>query len=137
MAWESSEWEGLLDFDLVAHRTPTKASEQSIQRSLTASPPHLPVKPTFRAQSDPGSEHVNSNPKRPTMTSNSRDVFSAQPPSMNAGRLADLAWKTILNRVVDVEGVGEVGVCRVLQEVWKRGGGEAVSERAVDRSGAD
>lgn len=40
---------------------------------------------------------------------------------------SDLAWKTILNSVVEVEGVGEVTVVRVLQEIWRRGGGDTVS----------
>ncbi|RSH94140.1 hypothetical protein EHS25_003943 [Saitozyma podzolica] len=38
---------------------------------------------------------------------------------------SDLAWRTILSSVVEVDGVGELGVARVLQEVWKRGGGDA------------
>lgn len=55
----------------------------------------------------------------------------AGPASLEPARMAhggsDLAWKTILASQVDVEGVGQVGVARVLQEVWKRGGGEQVS----------
>jgi hypothetical protein len=53
------------------------------------------------------------------------------PSTIHPGRIAhfglDLAWKTILGSVVDVEGVGQVGAVRVLQEIWKRGGGDAVS----------
>ena len=40
---------------------------------------------------------------------------------------SDLAWKTILGSVVEVEGVGEVDVTKVLIEVWRRGGGDVVS----------
>lgn len=39
----------------------------------------------------------------------------------------EIAWKTILGSVVEVEAVGGVTVARLLQEVWKRGGGDAVS----------
>jgi len=48
-------------------------------------------------------------------------------PSRIAQAATDLACKTILGSVIEIESVGEVGVCRVLQEVWKRGGGEIVS----------
>lgn len=37
------------------------------------------------------------------------------------------AWRLALNRTVDVEGAGRVGVARILSEVWKRGGPVAVS----------
>jgi hypothetical protein len=37
------------------------------------------------------------------------------------------AWRLALNRTVDVEGIGQVGVARILSEVWKRGGPLAVS----------
>ncbi|RSH83645.1 hypothetical protein EHS25_005549 [Saitozyma podzolica] len=40
---------------------------------------------------------------------------------------SDLAWRTILSSVVEVDGVGELGVARVLQEVWKRGGDGSVA----------
>lgn len=46
---------------------------------------------------------------------------------------SDLAWKTILGSVVDVEGVGEVDVTKVLIEVWRRGGGEIVSTHITYR----
>ena len=40
---------------------------------------------------------------------------------------SDLVWKTMLGSVVDVEGMGEVQAAKLLLEVWKRGGSEAVS----------
>ena len=42
---------------------------------------------------------------------------------------SDLAWKTILGSVVDVDGVGEIDVTKVMLEVWRRGGGDIVSAR--------
>lgn len=39
----------------------------------------------------------------------------------------EMAWKTILGTVVEVEAVGGVPVAKLLQEIWKRGGGDAVS----------
>jgi hypothetical protein len=39
----------------------------------------------------------------------------------------EMAWKTILGTVVDVEAVGGVPVAKLLQEIWKRGGGDTVS----------
>jgi hypothetical protein len=74
-----------------------------------------------------GSAHTHS-PK--TTTARAKAEVKADALPMSPGRIAqfgsDLAWKTILGSVVEVEGVGEVGVCRVLLEVWKRGGGETV-----------
>ena len=61
----------------------------------------------------------------------SRPMFEGPTPSMSPSRIAqigqDLAWKTILNSMVDVESVGEVSVAKLLHEVWKRGGGDLVS----------
>ncbi|ORX35785.1 hypothetical protein BD324DRAFT_657237 [Kockovaella imperatae] len=42
---------------------------------------------------------------------------------------ADLAWKTILGSVVEVEGVGEIEVTKVMLEVWRRGGGDVVTSQ--------
>ena len=67
-----------------------------------------------RARSEPGEQK---NGGRPTVVTS---------PGRLAQSATDIAWKTILSSVVDVEGVGEVGVCRVLQEIWKRGGGDMV-----------
>ena len=49
----------------------------------------------------------------------------------------EMAWKTILGTVVDVEAVGGVPVAKLLQEIWKRGGGDAVSLPARSRHHAD
>lgn len=37
-------------------------------------------------------------------------------------------WRVLLNRSLDVDGLGSLGVARVMSEVWKRGGPEAVSQ---------
>jgi len=54
---------------------------------------------------------------------------------MSANKIAqmgeEIAWKTILGSVVEVEAVGGVTVARLLQEVWKRGGGDTVSPSFV------
>lgn len=61
----------------------------------------------------------------------SRPFLGNLPPSLSPSRIAqigqDIAWKTILASMVEVEGVGEVGVAKLLHEVWKRGGGDLVS----------
>jgi len=55
--------------------------------------------------------------------------------AMSANKIAqmgeEIAWKTILGSVVEVEAVGGVTVARLLQEVWKRGGGDTVSPSFV------
>lgn len=37
-------------------------------------------------------------------------------------------WRVLLNRNLEVEGMGSIGVARVMSEVWKRGGPEAVRD---------
>ena len=106
-------WEGLLDFGNMSERTPQRLEAQILGRD--GSPKQTIAQIMARAKSEPGDAKVA--PKAVM--------------HMNAGRIAqvatDLAWKTILGSVIEIESVGEVGVCRVLQEVWKRGGGETVS----------
>jgi hypothetical protein len=111
----SSEWEGLLDFaNLTPQSTPLVANAQ------------IPSK-----KQDPSSETGTQQPS----ADNSKPVMAFSAPTMSPRRLSqftsDLAWKTILSSIVEVEGVGPVGVSRVLQEVWKRGGGDVVSYRLI------
>jgi hypothetical protein len=98
-------WEGLLDFGT----TPEPQKDEKI-----LDPKATIAQVMARAKSEPGEAKM-----------------SKIHMHMNPGRIAqvatDLAWKTILGSVIEIESVGEVGVCRVLQEVWKRGGGETVS----------
>lgn len=72
-----------------------------------------PDKNVGRAKSEPGADATSN---MPVLT-----------PGKIASLGSDLAWRTILGSVVEVEGVGPVGVANVLQEIWKRGGGDAVS----------
>jgi hypothetical protein len=103
-AW-TTPWEGLLDFDLPKGDLGAKRAKLNTQH---APAPHAPA--------------------------SKLTLGVIPPPHVTPGSVAtfghDLAWKTILGSMVDVEGVGEVGVVRVLQEVWKRGGGDAVSGRS-------
>lgn len=102
VAHDTVDWTGLLEFDHTPNKLPHNPATSRIE------PPVLRAKSEPREKNDSG---------------------------MNPSRIAqfgsDLAWKTILASVVEVEGVGEVGVCRVLQEVWKRGGGETVRHSDV------
>lgn len=83
--------------------------------SLSSSPSHALL-----------NSHTNSAASSSKHTLN--DLSNTLSPSRIAQNATDLAWKTILASVVDVEGVGEVGVARVLHEIWKRGGGDVVSD---------
>jgi hypothetical protein len=62
------------------------------------------------------------------------DASFALSPSRIAQSAMDLAWRTILASVVNVEGVGDVGVATVLHEIWKRGGGDTVSRTIAKTS---
>lgn len=105
-----TDWSGLLEFD----NTPSGHPPKLIPSSKQASSPVA-----ARAKSEPREQK--------------EDDLLGMNPSRIAQFGSDLAWKTILASVVDVDGVGEIGVCKVLQEVWKRGGGEIVSIRAFFR----
>ncbi|EIW70424.1 hypothetical protein TREMEDRAFT_73458, partial [Tremella mesenterica DSM 1558] len=65
-------------------------------------------------------------------------IFSSSPDPqlpLTPGRIAqfgsDLVWKTILSSVVEVQDIGPVAVSRLLHEVWKRGGGDAVTQLSL------
>lgn len=84
-----------------------------------------------RVSSDPGRNRRSvSGPVREG-TGSRAEMAAAGPASLERGRAApmgsDLAWRTILASQVDVDGVGHIGVARVLQEVWRKGGGDSVS----------
>jgi len=109
-------WEGLLDFDPTPERSPVKLDASVLGRDQDQSPKPSTAQSMARAKSEPG--EAKAGPSKAAL-------------HMTPGRIAqaatDLAWKTILGSVIEIESVGEVGVCRVLQEVWKRGGGDTVS----------
>jgi len=122
-------WEGLLDLDQhPKSATPGKIPPTSEDPDLVD--PHQSHPPT-RTRSAPlvdtrsKAEHTSS-----------RHLLQDMLPTDIAQFGSDLAWKTIMGSVVDVAGVGEVGVARVLQEVWKRGGGDAVCLKSLP-SGID
>ncbi|WVO16143.1 hypothetical protein L204_103813 [Cryptococcus depauperatus] len=55
-----------------------------------------------------------------------------RPPPFTSGKrniqqTLDQEWKTALTSLVDVDGVGQIPVIKILQEVWKRGGGDSVT----------
>ena len=110
-------WDGLINFDsMTPQATPNKVNAV-VDTANGSSKPSSGGQTMSRARSEPG-EHKDAGAvlKPGVLTTSGRFVQSA----------ADMAWKTILGSVVEVEGVGEIGVCRVLQEIWKRGGGDMV-----------
>lgn len=125
MPWTPG-WEGLLNFDFnpapqhqqlsqqqqyQPHHQPTQSHQQSQQKLIDKAE----AQSMSRGRSESGKVE---------------DLSGILSPGRIAQAGSDLAWRTILGSVVDVEGVGEVGVARVLQEVWRRGGGDAVSVQA-------
>lgn len=113
--WTPVGWDTLLNFD-----GPSVVKDEEDPFSIF-DPTPIAGPSMSRVQSDPGSGNA---------SSNSRGMSGAGPVSLEAGKLAqygDLAWKTILASQVEVESVGQVGVAKVLQEVWRRGGGDQVS----------
>ncbi|WVF71262.1 hypothetical protein IAT40_006065 [Kwoniella sp. CBS 6097] len=147
------EWDTLLNFEIEAkHTSPQKmiSSNLATARPIVTSPEtssneHLP--PVSRAKSDPISDHhIFSNPidsgaqvsveaTTPTGSSSTSSATNLQPPQQGPARViqfgADLAWRTALASVVEVDGVGQVTVASVLQEVWRRGGGELVTSQCL------
>ena len=117
----------LLTFDETPRATPCKLESlhtPALDRSLTGSPrkSHC-AQHMYRIKSAPDMQT--------TTTPRQAPPKLLQKSAQKATRLAqlgsDVPWKTILSSVVEVENVGEISVARVLQEVWKRGGGEVVS----------
>lgn len=111
-------WDGLINFDSVTpQRTPSKLAGAGFHAATAGSPKPNLGQAMSRALSEPGEQKDAAATLRPgILHGTARFAQSA----------TDMAWKTILGSVVDVEGVGEVGVSRVLQEIWKRGGGDMV-----------
>jgi hypothetical protein len=119
MAWTpGAEWEGLLNFDL--EKTGISTPDKILPGVEGQDPPAM-----ASVKSDPCSESGNV----------SANKVGFLPPLASPSKIAqfgsDLAWRTILSSIVEVDGVGEIGVARVLQEVWKRGGGEVVSRTTL------
>ena len=116
-------WEGLLNFGSTPEPTASRTDNSVFGQDHGSHSPKSSGQPLARAKSEPKEAQAGS----------SRAIMH-----VNTGRLAqaatDLAWKTILGSVIEIESVGEVGVSRVLQEVWKRGGGETVSKATRPRS---
>lgn len=119
MSWiPGTGWETLLKFDF------GKASGAASTPNKRKSPAAVGV-PITRGRSDPGSAGtVGGESKLAAAVAALPNLAS---PRKVAHSGSDLTWRTILSSVVEVDGVGELGVARVLQEVWKRGGGDAVS----------
>ncbi|WVQ99608.1 hypothetical protein IAU59_006744 [Kwoniella sp. CBS 9459] len=143
-------WDTLLNFENEAkNSSPLKmlSSNLATAKPIVTSPEtssneRVPAVP--RAKSDPLSEHpVAANAadstaqfsfEAPTPTGSTTRTNS-QPASQGPSQViqfgADLAWRTALASVVEVDGVGQVTVASVLQEVWRRGGGELVTSQCL------
>lgn len=113
-------WEGLLDFG--ADTKQDDAAPPFLFDDILSSTPTV----MSRSHSDPAGD------SRQGLNTHASPSGAAST-SFSPGRVAqygsDLAWKTILSSVVEVEGVGETSVVRVLQEIWKRGGGDSVGHK--------
>lgn len=106
-------WDTLLSFDASGapiqqpqHGGPASASSPDMSHIMT------------RNRSDPGSASYTVSGQLPRIPEGS--------PSKLAQMGSEMVWKTILASQVEVEGVGQVAVSKVLREVWQRGGGDIV-----------
>ncbi|KAK8864486.1 hypothetical protein IAR55_001736 [Kwoniella newhampshirensis] len=122
-------WDALLSFDTEPKPSPNKVPTSNL---ATAEPlngsPEASMSAVPRAQSDPLS--IPSAAPTPYAS-----MSALQPPSFTPARIvqlgADLAWKTALASVVEVDGVGQVALSRILQEIWKRGGGDVITAQCL------
>ncbi|RSH87262.1 hypothetical protein EHS25_003171 [Saitozyma podzolica] len=130
MAWTpGAGWEGLLDFDFDKPAAPVAGSSTPNRIFTNGAAVDAPL---LRGKSEPGlGVEVNGGASGASADAASLGLPLLASPSKIAQFGSDLAWRTILGSVVEVEGVGEVGVARVLQEVWKRGGGDVVSLQSL------
>ena len=127
---DTGGWEALLDFGGDSNRAESKAGTGLAFDRIFPEPPF--PQPMSRSRSDPAGEPRPPHPANVNRSSSGTAVASLSPDQL-AQFSADLAWKTILSSIVEVEGVGETSVARVLQEIWQRGGGDAVSPRVMRR----
>lgn len=111
-------WDTLLSFDASGapiqqpqHGGPASASSPDMSHIMT------------RNRSDPGSASYTVSGQLPRIPEGS--------PSKLAQMGSEMVWKTILASQVEVEGVGQVAVSKVLREVWQRGGGDIVSKQCL------
>ncbi|KLT45443.1 hypothetical protein CC85DRAFT_135026 [Cutaneotrichosporon oleaginosum] len=98
-------WESLLNFD-------------NFESGTKSNPP---FEATFALEGD---TVVSTSPKNKLLTP--KKGFGLERTASNSE-----AWRLALNRTVEVEGVGQVGVARILSEVWKRGGPAAVTSQGL------
>ncbi|WWD03068.1 hypothetical protein V865_001113 [Kwoniella europaea PYCC6329] len=136
----SLAWDTLLNFDTDIKPSPSKlnpSTVDSIKQCIssdikTTTNPSVP-----RAKSDPLSDNNPIPPPadpftyRTTAPTPSMLPQAAVSPARIIQLGTDLAWRTALASVVEVDGVGQVTVARVLQEVWRRGGGELVTNQCL------
>ncbi|RXK37086.1 hypothetical protein M231_05674 [Tremella mesenterica] len=89
-----------------------------------------PTPPTVKLTSHPTTGAL-AGGGEPSISSSSPDFQLPLTPGRIAQFGSDLVWKTILSSVVEVQDIGPVAVSRLLHEVWKRGGGDAVTQLSL------
>lgn len=105
----NSPWDGSLKLD-EAKTTPSKESQ------VTPSP------------ASKGVSNVEGTSLTNTVNLSLSSKAMLRTPSMErTASGSEHGWRVLLNRNLDVEGMGSIGVARLMSEVWKRGGPEAVS----------
>ncbi|WOO81173.1 uncharacterized protein LOC62_03G004703 [Vanrija pseudolonga] len=115
----SGAWESLLNFD----GDDTKASSKA-EDLAAAEPPSSPSLQMARVRSSTGMAR---SPSQLARLGTPKTNVSHLPSTPDRFLPGNDAFKALLTKTVDVEGVGSVGVARILLEVWKRGGGDIVT----------
>ncbi|WVR07110.1 hypothetical protein IAU60_004150 [Kwoniella sp. DSM 27419] len=120
-------WETLLSFETDVKSSPNAKQSADLPNAIAAVSQTVP-----RAKSDPLTDHA---APVPEVYAQEPTPLQAAPSPSTPQRMiqfgTDLAWRTALASVVDVDGVGQITVARVLQEVWRRGGGELVTSQCL------
>ncbi|KAK4690020.1 hypothetical protein P7C73_g81, partial [Tremellales sp. Uapishka_1] len=125
----AGEWEGLLNFDMgETDESPFMSMQSPYQDSASSSEPMSLSRSHLQCNSTPSAHEAASSSNSPFGMRSPRRFLS---PGRIARSATDLAWKTILGSQVEVEGVGQVSVTKVLGEVWKRGGGDVVTSQCL------
>ncbi|KAL1411424.1 hypothetical protein Q8F55_002380 [Vanrija albida] len=113
----SGAWESLLNFDGDDARA-LKGED------IVADPPSSPTQQMARVRSSTGMAR---SPSQLARLGTPKTNISHLPSTTDRYLPGNEAFKALLTKTVDVEGVGSVGVARILLEVWKRGGGDVVT----------
>lgn len=117
----SNSWEQFINptSDVVESTDMLTNTDSQISRKPTASRVVngcVPQSDETKGNSAPAAPQLSNLLRPPPLTPGKRNIQQSH----------ESEWRSALASVIQIDGVGEVPVLKVLQEIWKRGGGDSV-----------